>query len=81
MSTIKFPTHLPTPSQLELPQAQLAGLAQDVATDMMECASRLITATSAAEFATAVHATAAELAEASANWAELSRTIRESWFR
>jgi hypothetical protein len=80
-NVIKLPTKLPTLSQLELPQAQLVGLAHDLATYMLDCTNRLMAAKNAAEFGTAVHGTADKLAEASAGWAELSRTIRESWFR
>jgi hypothetical protein len=81
MSVIKLPTKLPTSSQLELPQAQLSGLAHSVASDMLECTNQIMKAKNAAELATAVHTTAAKLAEASTGWGELSRTIRESWFR
>jgi hypothetical protein len=78
---LRLPTQLPTPNQLELPRAQLVDVAQEVANELLIFADRFMTTANAAEFATAVGAIADKLAEAAANWEELSGKIRESWFR
>jgi hypothetical protein len=77
---INLPTKLPTPNRLDLPRAQLVGVAQEVANDLLEFADRFMNKTNAAEFATAVGAIADKLAEAAASWEKLSSKIRESWF-
>jgi len=79
MTVVKFPSKLPAPHQLELPRAQLCGVLQELANDMLGQANELMHANNASELAAAVRKTAGKVAEASAGWAEMSTKIRELW--
>ena len=80
MTVIRFPSTRPaTLSQLEIPRAQLCGLLTRLANEALQQAEELMKAASAAEFAAVVHETANKVSEASAGWASVSETIRESW--
>ena len=78
-NVVTFPTMLPSPKQLELPRAQLSGIMHDLTIELTHCQGDLLRANNATEFAAAVLRTAEKLAEASAGWAAMSSTIRESW--
>ena len=77
MTVVKFPSKLPAPHQIELPRAQLCGVLQELANDMLEQANELMHANNASELAAAVRNTAGKVAEASAGWADMSTKIRE----
>jgi hypothetical protein len=79
MTVVKFPSKLPGPQHLELPRAQLCGLLQELANDVLGHANELRQANNASELAAAVRKTAGKLAEASAGWAAMSNNIREFW--
>lgn len=79
MNIVKLPTRLPAPEQLELPRAQLAGLLQDLATELLTAQLAIISSSNAPELAEAVRTTVHKLTEARGGWLELSRTIRDSW--
>lgn len=79
MTVIKFPSKLPSASGLDLAQAQLVGLLQDIAGLALARANELIQTKNPSEFASVVRAVADDTAKASAGWAALSAQIRQSW--
>ena len=74
-----IPSTSPTPEQLEQPRARLSELMHDLTVELMHRQADLLRATDAKEFAAAVFRTADKLAAASAEWASMASTIRESW--
>lgn len=79
MKIVRLPTKLPAPDTLELPRAQLAGLLKDLAGLLTARSLELMEAENAPQFAAVVRELEKDTAEASAGWAALSKTIRESW--
>lgn len=79
MSIVQFPSSLPAPHQLDLPRVKLMELTNNLAADLLGFCNELMKAQNAPQFAAVVRKTEAKLADASAGWAAMSRTIRESW--
>jgi hypothetical protein len=79
MTVIKFPTKLPSPGQLDLAQATLCGLLQDMAGRSLARCNEVIKAGNAPELAAVIRGVADDAASDSAGWAELLMKIRESW--
>lgn len=79
MAIVSFPTALPTPHELDLPRLRLIELTNSLAAQLLGDCNELMKATNAPEFAAVLRKTSNRLAAASAGWAEMSSTIRESW--
>jgi hypothetical protein len=79
MNVVQFPTSLPAPHQLDLPRLRLIELTNSLAAELLAYCNELMNAKNAPEFAAVVRQTEAKLAEASAGWAAMSSTIRQSW--
>ena len=79
MTVVKFPTKLPSPDQLDLPQATLCGLLQDISGRSMARCGEVIRAKNASELAAVVRAIAEDSEGDRVGWADLSKLIRDSW--
>ena len=79
MNIVSFPSALPAPHQLDLPRLRLMELTNSLAAELLSHCNELTKASTAPEFAAVVRKTAEHLADASAGWAAMSRTIRECW--
>jgi hypothetical protein len=79
MNIVTFPDRPLSPAQQALPSAQLCALAHDLIVALTVCQLTLQKASDAPHFAAEVWRMAAKLDEASAEWASMADTIRESW--
>lgn len=79
MTVVKFPTKLPPPDRIDLPQAHFCVLLQNLSGLFLARANELMRASNAAELATVVREIEKDTAEASAGWAAVSKAIRDSW--
>jgi hypothetical protein len=79
MKILKFPTKLPSPEQLDLPQAKLVELFESIANRSLARCNEIMVARNAAELAAVVRGAADDAASDSEGWQTLLETIRESW--
>jgi hypothetical protein len=79
MKVIKFPTKLPSPDELDLPQAKLVELLEAMANRAMARCNQIMVARNASELAAAVRGAAEDAASDSEEWQTLLQNIRESW--
>ena len=76
MSIIQFPKRPPPPGGFELPRALVAELAQGVAAKVLGGCTRLVAASTAADFATAIADLHKTLADNAAGFADLVAQTR-----
>lgn len=72
MTIINFPRQKPRPGEFELPRAQICGLAQTAGAAVLNAATAIAAAETAEEFAEAIAAAHATLAEHAAGFAQLA---------
>ncbi len=79
MSVVRFPTKMPSPDQIDLAQAHLSSLLQDMANRSLARCNQVLTARNAPELARLINEAAQDAAGDAAGWASLLKTVKDSW--